>query len=125
MTAWLAVIFGGAFGSAARYGVGLWSKNLWPGFPAATLFVNVVGGFLIGLISAYAMDRPEFPTWLRLGLTTGVMGGFTTFSAFSLETLVLWRDGNMSAELLNVALNLVLSLTACALGLWLARAASA
>lgn len=125
MQALIAVALGGAFGSAARYGIGLWSKNLWPGFPAATLFVNVVGGFLIGLISAYALDRPEFPAWLRLGLTTGVLGGFTTFSAFSFETLELWRDGSMSAALLNVALNLVLSLGACALGLWLARVSAA
>ncbi len=125
MTAWIAVMLGGAFGSAARYGVGLWAKNLWPGFPAATLMVNVSGGLLMGFIAAYALDRPEFPGWLRLGLTTGVLGGFTTFSAFSVETLELWRDGFMSAALLNVALNLVLSLGACALGLWLARAATA
>lgn len=125
MTTWFAVMLGGAFGSAARYGVGLWTKNLWSGFPTATLMVNVSGGLLMGFIAAYALDRPEFPTWLRPGLTIGVLGGFTTFSAFSYETLELWRDGSMSAALLNVVLNLVLSLGACALGLWLARAASA
>ncbi|MEK6805639.1 MAG: fluoride efflux transporter CrcB [Pseudomonadota bacterium] len=125
MTTWFAVMLGGAAGSAARYGVSLWTKNLWPGFPTATLMVNAAGGLLMGFIAAYALDRPEFPAWLRLGLTTGVLGGFTTFSAFSFETLELWREGSMNAALLNVALNLVLSLGACALGLWLARAATA
>lgn len=125
MSTWIAVMLGGALGSGARYGVGLWMKNIYPTFPAATLVVNVVGGLLIGLIAAYSMGRPDFPTALRLGLMTGVLGGFTTFSAFSLETLHLWQNGNSGAAVLNITLNLLLSLGACALGLWLARASTA
>lgn len=125
MTTWIAVMLGGALGSAGRYGVGLWLKNIYPTFPAATLVVNTVGGLLIGLIAAYSMGRADFPAALRLGLMTGVLGGFTTFSAFSLETLELWQNGNTGAALLNIALNVVLSLAACALGLWLARGSTA
>lgn len=125
MTTWIAVMLGGALGSGARYGVGLWLKNIYPTFPLATLMVNAVGGLLIGLLAAYSMGRADFPAALRLGLITGVLGGFTTFSAFSLETLELWQNGHSSAALLNITLNIVLSLGACALGLWLARASTA
>lgn len=121
MPVWLAVALGGAAGSLARYGLGLWARAAVPGFPLATLLVNVVGGFCIGLIFAAGATRPEWPEWLRLGAITGVLGGFTTFSAFSLETLLLWQEGRGATALANVALNVGLSLGACALGLWLGR----
>lgn len=124
MNVWIAVMLGGAVGSAGRYGVGLWLKNVYPTFPAATLVVNTVGGLLIGLIAAYSMGRADFSPVLRLGLMTGVLGGFTTFSAFSLETIELWQNGNSGAALVNIAMNVGLSLAACALGLWVARASS-
>lgn len=121
MPLWLAVTLGGALGTLGRYGVGLWARNQWPGFPAATLIVNVGGGLAMGLLASYALARPEWPPAWRLGLMTGLLGGFTTFSAFSLETLVLWRDGNPGLALANIGLNLVLSLAACGLGLLLGR----
>ena len=69
--------------------------------------------------------RAHVSPTLRLGLMTGVLGGFTTFSAFSLETLNLWRDGTFALALGNIALNVVFSLAACALGFWLVQAAAA
>ncbi|MDP3858084.1 MAG: fluoride efflux transporter CrcB [Stagnimonas sp.] len=121
MPIWLAVTLGGAFGTLGRYGVGVWARALWPAFPAATLIVNVLGGLVMGLLASYAAARPEWSGAWRLGLMTGVLGGFTTFSAFSLETLVLWREGALGLALVNVALNVILSLLACALGLLLGR----
>lgn len=121
MPVWLAVALGGAMGSLARYGLGVWVRGALPAFPMATLLVNVVGGLCIGLIFAAGATRPDWPEWLRTGAITGVLGGFTTFSAFSLETLLLWQEGRVAAAFANVALNVMLSLGACALGLWLGR----
>ncbi len=121
MSTWLAVALGGASGSLLRYALGLWARTAVPGFPLATLTVNAVGGLCIGLIFALTAARPDTPEWLRTGLITGVLGGFTTFSAFSLETLLLWQEGRSLLALTNIALNLLLSLGGCALGLWLGR----
>ena len=121
MSTWLAVALGGAGGSLLRYALGLWARAAVPGFPLATLAVNAVGGVCIGLLFALTASRPDTPDWLRTGLITGVLGGFTTFSAFSLETLLLWREGQGALGLANIGLNLLLSLGGCALGLWLGR----
>jgi fluoride exporter len=121
MPIWLAVALGGASGSVARYGMGLWARTLLPAFPLGTLLVNVFGSLLIGVVFAVTAGRAEVPEWLRIGLITGVLGGFTTFSAFSLETLMLWREGQALWALGNIALNVLLGLSACALGLWLGR----
>ena len=121
MSTWLAVAFGGAAGSLARYALGLLCRTAAPGLPLATLIVNAMGGVCIGLLFALTASRPDTPDWLRTGLITGVLGGFTTFSAFSLETLLLWREGQGVLALANIALNLLLSLGGCALGLWLGR----
>jgi len=121
MSTWLAVALGGASGSLLRYALGLWARGAVPGFPFATLIVNAVGGVCIGLLFTASASRPDFPDWLRTGLITGVLGGFTTFSAFSLETLLLWREGQSALAVANISLNLLLSLGGCALGLWLGR----
>jgi CrcB protein len=114
MNAWLAVALGGALGSCARYAVRL-AFAAGGGFPWWTLLVNALGGLLIGLAAGLWREAPEA---LRLGLVVGVLGGFTTFSAFSLETLQLLREQPVLA-LANVLANVGLSLAACALGLWL------
>lgn len=119
-TVWIAVALGGALGSVARYGAGLAARQLAPGWPGGTLFVNVLGSFAIGLLFAWFIARPA-PEWARLGLITGVLGGFTTFSAFSIETLELLRASGAGAALAYVAVTLLAGLAACALGLWTAR----
>lgn len=119
---WLTVALGGALGSLARHALSSSLRVLIPGFPWGTLVVNVVGGLAMGAITAYALARPvPLPEAVRLGLTTGILGGFTTFSAFSIETLLLWRDGAAWLAAGNIAANLGLSLAACALGFWLGR----
>ena len=96
MTTVLGIALGGAFGTLLRYGLGGWIQHASRGtFPWGTLCVNVAGCAAIGALAAYA-DRGGFlsPAW-RLALQIGVLGGFTTFSSFSLETLRLVNDGDL------------------------------
>jgi len=118
---WLAVTLSGALGCGARFGMVLAFKSLPYGFPFATLCVNIVGGFAMGAIVGHVHSRESFSEVLRLALTTGFLGGFTTFSAFSIETVLLWRDGQAGSALLNVGLNVLLSVGACAAGYALTR----
>ncbi|MEM9762994.1 MAG: fluoride efflux transporter CrcB [Pseudomonadota bacterium] len=117
--AWVAL--GGAVGAALRFLVGHWATQAAPGLPLGTLLVNVIGGFLMGILAVWVMERPG--AWLHLAplLMTGVLGGFTTFSAFSLDTLYLLERGRMALALGYVAASVMLSIGALALGLWLAR----
>lgn len=83
----LAVAAGAMVGALARWGAGLWLNARWAGFPLGTLFVNCVGGLLIGVSLAWFERSPN--EMLRLLLVTGFLGGLTTFSAFSAESLLL------------------------------------
>jgi CrcB protein len=118
----LLICLGGAVGTAARYGVGGLSLRWWgTEFPYGTLVVNVTGSFLIGVIQQVAWSTLAIPETLRLVLTVGVMGGFTTYSSFSYETLRLVEEGLWLRAGANVVLTTVLCLVACALGLILGR----
>lgn len=108
----LAVAAGGALGSVARWGVSLLLPSPW-----ATLAVNILGSAAIGALAAAGLSG----TW-RLFLVTGVLGGFTTFSAFSLETALLWEKAPWQAAL-YVAASLGLGLAGFALGWWAVRPA--
>lgn len=119
---WFVVMLAGALGTGARFGVNQLLRGNLGLFPAATLAVNVAGGLAMGAIAGWVQTRQEFPETLRLALATGFLGGFTTFSAFSLETLTLWRDGQGALALLNIGANVLLSIGACALGYWFGRA---
>lgn len=122
MNAWLAVAVGGGLGSVCRFGVvRLATVAGMAGFPWATFLVNALGSLLAGVAYAMLVERVDAaPEWRALAMT-GFLGGFTTFSAFSLETVRLVEDGRVTAAAANVALNLVLCLAACALGLLLVR----
>lgn len=122
MNTWLLVAVGGAAGSVARYGFSLGAAR-WLGaaFPFGTLGVNVLGSFLAGLLYVLITQRLAAQEEWRSLLLIGVLGGFTTFSAFSLETIRLLEGGRASSAILNIALNLGLGLAACILGLWLGR----
>ena len=114
------VALGGALGASARYGVNLGAARLFgPVFPWATLAVNVAGSLLMGLLVA-ALGRDS--GWAPL-LMTGVLGGFTTFSAFSLDAVTLWTRGAQGLAVSYVAASVALSLAALALGLSLGRPA--
>jgi CrcB protein len=121
---WLAVTLSGALGCAARFGAVMAFRSLPYGFPFATLFVNVTGSFAMGAIIGHIHSREGVPEILKLALTTGFLGGFTTYSAFSIETVLLLRNGQAGVALANVGLNLVIGIGACALGYALLRSST-
>jgi len=117
------VCLGGALGTGARYlASGAALRALGPGFPYGTLLVNVVGSFLIGLAIGIGLRSELLPPTLRLAVTTGFMGGFTTFSTFSYETVQYLEQGAWTLALTNIAVTLALCLGGCFLGAALARA---
>lgn len=111
----------GGLGTLARYGIGVWAgKALGTGFPYGTFIVNVAGCFLIALVSELAILMIVSPN-LRLILTTGFMGGLTTYSSFNNETTSLLRERAWATGLLNVGLTLAVCFVAGLLGLMAAR----
>ena len=115
----LAVIsLGASAGAVLRWLAGLWLDARWPGFPLGTLFVNCVGGLLVGVALAWFERTPD--ELLRLLLVTGALGGFTTFSAFSVESLVLLQRGAWGLALGHALAHVVGALACAAIGLRLA-----
>jgi CrcB protein len=118
----LLVAIGGAIGSLLRYYVGLGSLRLMgPGFPWGTLVVNVVGCFIIGVFAEMIARRFNASVELRLLLITGFLGGFTTFSAFSLDAISLFERGAVFAGGIYIAASVGLSMMAVMAGLGLMR----
>lgn len=116
------VCLGSALGGGARYLISLGAlRVLGAGFPYGTLAVNVLGSFLTGLVMQVALTTTWISPPTRLFLTTGVMGGLTTYSAFNYETLRLGADGSPALALLSAGLMLVTCLVAGVLGLFLGR----
>jgi CrcB protein len=114
------VALGGAIGASLRFGVGLWATRLAvSGFPVAVLAVNIVGSFIMGAFAVWSLERGYAA--LNPFVMTGILGGFTTFSAFSLEVLMLIEQGVATLALLYISLSVGLSIGALALGLWLMR----
>jgi len=114
-----AVAGGAALGALCRWGAGLWLNARWQGFPLGTLFVNLLGGLLIGVALVWLEVRPH-DTW-RLFVTTGVLGGFTTFSAFSLETALMIERRTYFAAAGYSLISVVLSVSALFAGLLVMR----
>ncbi|MEQ9507220.1 MAG: fluoride efflux transporter CrcB [Hyphomonas sp.] len=123
MNHFLIVAAGGAIGAALRHGAGLLSlRHLPANWPWATFSVNLIGGFAMGLVAGwFAYKATGGGEDLRLFLATGLLGGFTTFSAFSLETLNLLRTGETGKALAYAATSVIFSVAALAVGLMLAR----
>lgn len=108
---------GGFLGAISRYIISIYtSKQFLFKIPLGTLIVNVLGGFLIGFIMELTIKNNFISPQLKLFLTTGIMGGLTTFSTFSYETIVLMKEGNILLAILNILLNLILSLLGVVLG---------
>jgi fluoride exporter len=117
-----AVANGAAFGALGRWGAGVWLNARWHGFPLGTLFVNLVGGLAIGAALVWLEQRPH--DTLRLFVLTGVLGGFTTFSAFSAESLSLLQRGLWLTALWHTGAHVVGALVCAALGMLIARGVS-
>jgi len=115
--AFIAIGLGAAIGAWMRWGLGLWLNPLFPVLPLGTLFANIVGGYLIGLAVAFFMQHPGLsPEW-RLLIITGFLGGLTTFSTFSVETVTLLVRGQYAWGASMVAAHLGGSLLMTILGI--------
>jgi CrcB protein len=119
----LLICLGGALGTGLRYLIsGLAARWLGPDFPYGTLIVNLLGSFVIGFVQQVGTTTLLVPEGIRLFLTIGVMGGLTTYSAFSYESIRLMEYGAWPQAWLNVLVTTVLCLGLCFLGIGLGRA---
>lgn len=117
MTRFLWICLAGAMGTGARYLLSAYAAKLFgAAFPYGTLAVNVLGSYLLGAATYVGLESSALPATLRLSLTIGFMGGFTTFSTFSFETMQYLQGGAWGMGVWNVALNVVGCLVACLLG---------
>ena len=119
----IVVFLGGGFGAALRHGVNLAAARLMgTAFPYGTMFINVSGSLVMGLIAEYFALKAGLPRRWLLFLTTGILGGFTTFSAFSLEAALLYERGQLAAAAIYVAGSVVLAIAGLFAGLAIVRA---
>ena len=117
---WLLVALGGAGGSLLRYGVGRWAASQWgPATVMGTFIVNVTGSFVLGLLVGLALERTPVPPALRSMAAVGFLGGYTTFSTLSLESVRLMLEGELVRAAASVIGSVVLGLAAAYLGLFL------
>lgn len=122
MNGFILVFLGGGFGSAARHGINLLSARLvGVSYPWGTFCINVLGSLAIGLITEWLALRTQLPPNLRLFLVTGVLGGFTTFSAFALEVGLLHERGATGAAVVYAVSSVVCAVGAMFIGMYLVR----
>ncbi|MEM7069045.1 MAG: fluoride efflux transporter CrcB [Pseudomonadota bacterium] len=123
MTNLLFVALGGAIGASLRHLSGMAAlRLLGPGFPWGTLIVNVLGSLIMGLFIAWMVKRTGISNEIRLFVATGILGGFTTFSAFSLDVANLFEQGEMTSAAGYILASVSLSVAAVFAGLWFGRA---
>ena len=122
MTVWLAVAVGGAIGSMLRYGIGQLTTNVLGTTPVlATLAVNVSGSFLLGIFYTLCNDRLVTSIELRVLIGVGLIGGYTTFSTFSFETIRLIESGESIKAITNILTNLLFGIGAAYLGILMGK----
>ena len=123
MTSFFTVALGGAIGASARHGLGLAMLRFFgPGFPIGTLLANIIGGLLMGLLMGWLVrETPADANTIRLFAGVGVLGGFTTFSAFSLDAMRMLETKAFGQFLGYVSLSVILSIAAVALGFFIMR----
>ena len=121
--AYLIVFLGGGLGAALRHGMNVnIARLLGTGFPYATLLINITGSLVMGLVAAYFAFKGDASQHWRLFLTTGILGGYTTFSAFSLDAALLYERGELGAAALYVLLSVAVSIGGLFAGLAIVRA---
>jgi fluoride exporter len=119
---YLIVFLGGGIGAAMRHGINLGAARLvGPGFPCGTLIVNITGSLAMGLLGGYFAYKSGAPQHWRLFLTTGILGGYTTFSAFSLDVALLYERGDVALAALYVAASVALSVAGLFVGFAIVR----
>ena len=122
MERFLLICLAGAVGTGSRYLIGSWAApRFGTAFPAGTLIVNVLGCFLMGLVAQLAISMPNMSPNLRIALTTGFLGGLTTYSSFNYETTKLMQSGSGRMALLNFGVTVTSCVVSGLLGVWLAR----
>lgn len=119
---WAAVGVGAAIGAWLRWGLGLWLNNIHAHVLFGTLTANLVGGYLIGICVEFFTAHPAVPIEWRLLAITGFLGGLTTFSSFSAESVILLQRGDYGWALLHTALHLLGSIACCIAGVATYRA---
>ena len=123
MTRFVLICLGGAAGTGARYLLSVWITRIaGPGFPYGTLAVNVIGSFLLGLLMQLSVSTQWIGADTRLIIGTGVLGGFTTYSAFNHETLAMLQEDAWTLAVANAAATFLACLAAGALGIGAVRA---
>jgi CrcB protein len=122
LAGYLIVFLGGGVGAAIRHGVNTAGmKTMGPDFPYATIFINITGSIIMGLAAAYFAFKGAPSQHWRLFMTTGILGGYTTFSAFSLDAALLYERGEPGQAALYVIASVLLSIAGLFAGLWLMR----
>ena len=122
MYVYLAIAGFGILGCLARYFMTQLVQSIWgTSFPYATLIINVSGSFLMGFLFIETLDRLTLPVALRTGILTGFIGGYTTFSTYMMETLLLTEQGLVFRGLLYVVLSTIIGFAAAFFGAFLAR----
>ena len=120
--AYFIVFLGGGLGAALRHGINLASaRTFGTAFPYGTLMINITGSLLMGLIAAYFAFKGDASQHWRLFLTTGILGGYTTFSTYSLDSMLLYERGEIGMAALYVLGSVILSIGGLAAGLALVR----
>jgi CrcB protein len=120
----LYIFIAGGFGALGRWGLSGLAQRIGDSFPWGTLTVNLVGSLVLGFIMQIGLSTDIIPQELRVAVTAGFLGAFTTFSTFSFETARYLEDGIWLTGLLNIAFNVVLCIAAALLGMFLARTAT-
>jgi fluoride exporter len=122
MWTYVAIAIGGTLGCWARYAqTNLVQAALGRDFPFATMSINVIGSFLMGFLFIVTLERLMIPPSVRVGVLTGVIGGYTTFSTFEMETLLLAENGEFFKAVLYVVLSVVIGFAAAFGGAYVAR----
>lgn len=122
MQTYLLVGIGGGLGAMARYGFGALVGTLANGFPVATFLINIIGSIAMGLLVGFlARTTPQFQEEIRLFVAVGLFGGFTTFSSFSLDAVVMIERGDYLLATIYIVGSVLLSIAGLFMGLWAMR----